>query len=224
MARFGLVEAYAYDALAVPTSRAYTEPKDFDAVASELGLAEERLREIAQQTVNRAATRTKTRIARAVRTEVRLPYSYALGKVYIRRAFLKRGANEAKVSAERKGLLLTRYNARPEKKGVSVQVGADSARKTMLGAFFIKLKNGAQGIAIRKKGDKRRYNVLHGPSPSQIFDFFRPQIMAEINEWTIAELNRRVLVELSDKGSVGSKIGRGRIYDATGDDAIEPGP
>lgn len=99
----------------------------------------------------------------------------------------------ATVSARRRGLLLSRFDAKQnmvagKRAGISLKIKNKSARKTMKSAFFIKLKKGKQakagalGVAIRPTADmqlnrreqfeknQRGYVVLHGPSVSQALE------------------------------------------------------
>lgn len=179
------------------------------------GVAPEAISRLAQQTVNRAATRTRTRVARAVRDEVNLKYREALDKVTATKAYFAGGVTQAKVFAQKRGLMLTRY-ARNESRASDPQasrprptvgVGRSRGVKRMEHSFYVRLKNGALAIASRPKGERRKFEVLHGPSPSQIFDTYRPRIAAETRAWVQAELVRRIRYATGARGEKFSRFG-----------------
>jgi hypothetical protein len=180
-----------------------------------MGVAPQQISSIAQQTVNRAAARTKTRVARAVRDEVNLKYREALDKVTATKAYFAGGVTQAKVFAQKRGLMLTRY-ARNEDRAADPQasrprpkvgVGRSRGVKQMDYSFYVRLKNGALAIASRPKGEKRKFEVLHGPSPSQIFDSYRPRIAAEIRGWVNTEMIRRIRYVTDGRGEKFSRFG-----------------
>jgi hypothetical protein len=202
----GLVDVRGFGVLTAPGG-SRIETQGLTELIERMGVAPKRISAIVQQTVNRAAMRTRTRVARAVRDEVRLKYGEALEKVTATKAYIAGGVTQAKVFAQKRGLMLVRYatnesaadsplRARPRP---TVAVGRDRSRKEMSYSFYVRLKNGRRAIATRRRGE-RKFDVLHGPSPSQIFDTYRPRIASEIGQWTSGELMRRIRYETGGKG------------------------
>ena len=76
---------------------------------------------------------------------------------------------EARLSASKRGILLSQFPYTVNSRGVSVKVKRKGRRKTLRGGFILpRLKNShVTGIAIRRGG---KADVLHGPSISQAFD------------------------------------------------------
>ena len=173
---------------------------------------------IARQTLNTGARRGKTRTVQLVRASLNLPASYVRERVDVR---LAQGQElRAVVTAQKRDVLLSRFAAKPvfkgrtksgtrKRAGASVKVKAGGAVERLPGAFFVKLKGGAEGLAIRdKKGGtystgNRRFEVLYGPSVNQSLKLFRPQIVSELQQYVEAEMGRRVAL-LASGGAGGS--------------------
>lgn len=168
-----------------------------------------RVEQIAQQSLNRMADSAGTAAARTVAAEVQQKYGYARRLIFVKKAFFDKGRLTAEITANRRGLLLSRYPYRQNKEagrraGIRIQVGRESAQKLMPGAFVIRLPgSGTDALAVpRDKGDRshgRALVVLHGPSASQIFDTFRPRIAADTGQKLSAEIGRRLRVEFVRK-------------------------
>lgn len=127
-----------------------------------------------------------------ISSELNLEPDYIRGKISLRKRATATNFT-ATVSANRRGLLLSRFDAKQQfsggkRAGISLKVKKRGARKTMKSAFFIKLKRrnergaGATGIAIRPgdgvtlnraeklEANRFGYAVLHGPSVSQALE------------------------------------------------------
>ncbi len=201
----------AATALAQSEARTALLIQGLDQAIEDFEIRESRMRGIAQQTVNRGAAWLRTRIARAVRDEVRQSYGYALEKVFVRKAYFRGGLPEAKVWASKRGLLLSRFPYRKQTlrnragrvkpQGVAIDVGRNKSRKYMPGVFEVRLRgSGTIGLAMREQKGSRRFKVLHGPSASQIFDTLRPELSTEGAAWVEGELIRRIKVEIAAPG------------------------
>ena len=213
-----LVDVRGFGVLTAPGYRP-VETVGLTELIERMGIAPKEISAITQQTVNRAAVRGRTRVARAVRDEVRIKYGEALDKVTATKAFFATGVTQARIFAEKRGLMLSRYDYRKlvltnregdsKQQGVTVHVGRDKGRKALPFAFVVKLRNGAIALASRPKGERRKFEVLHGPSASQIFDTKRPEIAGELQVWTRNEISRRVRYLTGGKGQ--TLVPRGAI-------------
>lgn len=114
------------------------------------------------------------------------------------------------VSAERRGVLMPRYDTKqlPNRGGVSVKIKKNGPRKTMKSAFFLKLKRGnqrgegAMAVAYRPKDgvalnprhqpeiNRRGYAVMHSVSVSQALETMSEQIPLDENKLINFFLNR----------------------------------
>lgn len=132
------------------------------------------------ETLNVAGSQTRTRAVDEIGRQLNLPRSYINNNLTVRER-----ANITKpqviISAESRGILLNRFDARQEtrdgkKAGVSVQVKASGARKTIRQGFFIRLKNGVTGMARRTGKGQGSFEILHGPSVSQAWQSVRENV------------------------------------------------
>lgn len=140
--------------------------------------------------VNRAADRTRTLSAKAVRSQLNFPASYLTpseGRLAVKQK--AKGNNpEAVISARMRGTSLARFatNAKPGKVGAMLQVKPGLAR-FVRNAVFLKLKSGDAnidtksnlGLAVRTKSGQRPRTaykpvrmrngmwLLYGPSVAQ---------------------------------------------------------
>lgn len=120
-----------------------------------------------------AARRAKIKSSTEIRKDIaprpggETPKSYVDKRLSIR--FFNNG-HSAAVSAESRGILLTRFQHKqaPKGRGIYVKVKPSGGRKLMPGAFLInRLQNsGVPGIALNSDFG---IDVLHGPSTSQVF-------------------------------------------------------
>lgn len=189
-----------------------------DEVALKLEAEPGRIAVLARQTINAAANRGRKDITDAVRKEVVLrsptlgPLAYARSKVLVTKATGE--TMQAKVAASPEPILLSRYSpkeqllaARSGKKvrqGVTVKVSATGPAKYLPFGFLIRVKTRAGGenvllvTARREKNSvtgRPKVRVRYGPSVDQIFKTYRPQTVADLQHWTLVELNRRIAVD-----------------------------
>lgn len=172
---------------------------------------------IARQTLNTAVRRGRTRVVQLVRQSLNLPSAYVRERTTIRVA---QGEQlQAVLGAPKRDVLLSRFSAKPrfrgrnkngtaKRAGVSVKVKAGGKTERLPGAFLVKLRGGAEGLAIPdKRGGRystgnRRFEVLYGPSINQSLKLFRPKIVEELQTYVQGEIGRRIA--LLDKSGAGN--------------------
>lgn len=192
---------------------------DIKEIAKQLELQAESVKSVVIDTVNSAADDVVERGIGLIAQNVNLTPDYIRKHLKVSK-YANKSSDSATVSATKRPVLLSRFDARQEFRnsvdkrrgenrrvqgGVSVRVKANGARKTMPGAFLIKLKgSGAMGVAVRpndtsklnksewKDVDKHGYAILHGPSVDQIFhreiNSFEPSL-DELMDKFIRKLN-----------------------------------
>lgn len=156
-------------------------------------------------TMGKAATRAN----KEIRADVKLPAAYVLEKLRKQRATFSNLS--ASISAEERGVLLTRYKylELARKKGVRVWIKQSGPSATLPGAFIVRnlKKSGATGIALlpgsKLPGPSRitrpggaKFDVLHGPSVSQVLTDVKDEIQDEMADIASTELLRQVDVIL----------------------------
>lgn len=148
------------------------------------------------RSINKTVTKSKTRSSQEIKKQVNLKASYIKSKLKVYRASISR--LYARISSQRRGLLLTRYGARQLKTGVSVKVKSRGQRKLLRGAFLIKLRAGnvnnvgAVGVAYRKGKGRTPVDVLHGPSVSQVFTDVKDKVSPEMSEYMAQQLDKEI--------------------------------
>lgn len=158
--------------------------------------------------INKTAPKIRTLSSAKIREQVRLSAAYVKDKLTIRRA--TRAKLSGAISAEKRGLLLTKFStdaqassdgirwlrppARPAG-GIRVKVKpSGGTKKVSPGSdggqpFYIVLKNShALGIARRIGSGRNDIEVLHGPSISQVYNDVRNDVAPEAG----AELTRQM--------------------------------
>lgn len=163
------------------------------------------------RSINRTATKVRTQASKKIGQEVALKAGYIKDKLKITKA--SRNKEYAIVFATKRGVLLSRFAPKQLLKkakqggkkyaGISIKVGRKKPRKKMRGAFLIKLKNSnTMGVAYRKKGAKGRknYEVLHGPSVSQVWDNVKDNMKKDIQDWYYKTATHEIGRELKKIG------------------------
>lgn len=123
--------------------------------------------------LNHTLDKTRTSANSAIREQVALPASYVKERLRPKKA--TKNNLSARLEAMRRGVLLSRYQNRDLKVGVSVKVKPGPGQtKKMPGAFYITFANGVRAIAIRTQrgpglGRSEGLKLLHGPSVSQVY-------------------------------------------------------
>ncbi|MBT8085968.1 MAG: phage tail protein [Woeseia sp.] len=157
------------------------------------------------RSLNRTMDKAQTRANQEIRKDVKLSATYVRGKLRKQRATFSNLS--ASISAESRGVLLTRYKYKElaRRKGIRVWIKASGAAATMPGAFIVRnLKNsGATGIAL-PPGSKApgpsgviraggaAFDVLHGPSVSQVLTEVKDEIQDEMADFLSAEMSKQV--------------------------------
>lgn len=122
--------------------------------------------------INRVLGKQRTEGSKRIRQQVALKAGYVRDRLTIRKA--REAKPEGAIQTPSRGVLLSRFKVRQLRRkgrraGLAVKVKAKGSAKTMRGAFLVKLPNGVDAVAIRERGQGRRFRVLYGPSVSQVF-------------------------------------------------------
>lgn len=152
--------------------------------------------------LNQSADEIRTEAIAGICAQIALPRSYVERNLFIKKRATINNP-EAIIAGVYRPVLLTRYTARQrytraktvtrKHAGVSVRVKAGGSRKTLRGAFFIELKNGALGVAVRTGKERGDYDVKHGPSVDQLWQAYindNPDKMADVMETFLNRLAR----------------------------------
>lgn len=165
--------------------------------------------------INATARKARTQASIEIRKQVNLTRAYLNTD---KRLWISRFAKEtnltAKITARHRPTQLTTYGARQltrkgkhvarRNAGVSVKVKRGGKQRKLRTAFFLKLKNGNLGIAVRsieglnlkKAGlasskQSAGVHVLYGPSIDQVFNDVRHQIGPDMAKFLGQEFNRQ---------------------------------
>lgn len=160
--------------------------------------------------INRTGKKVRPLSSRKIRGQVRLKQKYVNDRLIFSGA--TRGKLEGRISTPARGLLLTRYStdaaARSDgekfkffkpppvpARGIRVKVKPSGATKALSsGTFYMILKDSkALGIVQRRSKDQLgsqggRFNVLYGPSLSQVFNTVRDEVIPEAGDIYTSEL------------------------------------
>lgn len=147
------------------------------------------------QALNKAIDQVRALTVRAIRSELALPAGYVRDKLRIYGANASRP--EATIRAAKRGVLLTRFSHKQlYRRGKTVPSRTAGVRVTITprqpatfrGGFLVPLKRNQEaggnglGLAVRKPGEGKDYEVLHGPSVSQAFQLLRKDIAPQAAE------------------------------------------
>ena len=108
---------------------------------------------------------------------------------------------QAIIYANRRGVLMTRYPYKVMKQGVSVRIKKGKGRKVMKGAFVTTVNAGGkrvQVIAVQHRPRARyrtgnlKFDVLYGPSVSQVYETARADITPEVERYLAQQIEREI--------------------------------
>jgi len=161
---------------------------------------------ILSRALNATATKGRTEVSKAIRTEVKLSAAYVRDRLSIKKSSYKN--LQSKVLTPSRGILLSRFstqaNIRSEniswikppatpKRGIKVKVSPNGGTKTITGdnetkgkPFYLALPNGRLGIAARRKSPGPKggtIKVFHGPSLSQVFNNIKEDLGDPLAEY-----------------------------------------
>lgn len=177
-------------------------------IARELGATERQLKRAAKRAVRKTTRAARTRISKSIRDEVTLKKQYVDARLKLDLVNTDDAFPLGTVTAKRRGLLINRYahrqiTRRGKPAGFRVRISKGQKAAVFRHAFEIRLRRGTEdgagttGLAVRTRHGKGsgRYpiEVLHGPSPSQIFETVKPHLSPEIAE----RLQKTYLQELN---------------------------
>lgn len=170
-------------------------------------------RKAAQLSINTTARKARTAASREIRKQVSLTAGY-LNKP--ERLWVSRKAREtdltAKITARQRPTSLITYGAKQLTRkgkrkpkvgaGVSVGVKRGGGRRKIRQAFFMRLKSGNVGVAVRsleglnlkKLRASPKYagvHVLYGPSVDQVFNTVREDIAPDMAKILTQEFDRQ---------------------------------
>lgn len=149
--------------------------------------------------LNKTATKTRTLASKDIRSQVNLKAGYVREKLRIKKATFKQP--QAVIYASRRGVLMTRYPHKVLSRGVSVRIKKGKARKVMKGAFVTTVNAGGkkvQVIAVQHRPRARystgnlKFDVLYGPSVSQVFQTARADITPEVEQYLAQQIEREI--------------------------------
>lgn len=157
---------------------------------------------VLSRSLNKTATKGRQRSSEEIRKQVALKAGYVKSKLAVKRATFKR--LQAKLTAAKRGVLMTRYQHSQLKSGdYSVKIKRKGARKRLRGAFKTNVYAGGKKVDVLAfRGDgfyrtgNRRMNVLYAPSVSQVFNTVRNRVDAEMATFLLAETERQIATAL----------------------------
>lgn len=139
---------------------------------------------VLSRSLNKTATKARTVSSKKIREQVSLKAAYVNSKLKIKRATWKNLT--AKLEAEKRGVLMTRYPHTLLKSGIiSVKIKKTGRRAKLSGAFKTTIRAGGKTvdvIAVRDPEGGRystgnsKFKVLYSPSVSQVFSSVRDQV------------------------------------------------
>lgn len=157
-------------------------------------------KKILARSLNKTITRGQKRSSEEIRKQVNLKASYVKTKLRIYRASYSRLS--ARLSAEKRGVLMTRYPYSILKSGgASVKIKRTGARAKIPNAFLVNLRAGSesvQALAVRDsrggryKTGNSRIKVLYSPSVSQVFNTVRDQVDSELAEFLSVATDKEI--------------------------------
>lgn len=137
------------------------------------------------QTLNETGKELRQQAIDHIGQQLNLPKEYISRHITVRER-ATRARLQVTISAESRPVLLERYGSQQQYRegktvpqvndGVTVQVKASGTRKRIRQGFFIRLKNGVSGLAMRTGKGQNNYKVLHGPSVAQAYSSVRDDI------------------------------------------------
>lgn len=155
---------------------------------------------ILSRSLNKTATKGRQRSSEEIRKQVALKAAYVKSKLVVRRATYKR--LQAKITAEKRGVLMTRYPYSQLKTGgVSVKIKKNGARQKLRGAFKTTLRAGGKTVDVLAVPDpqggkyrtgNRKISVLYSPSVSQVFNTVRDRVDDELVGYLEAETTKQI--------------------------------
>ena len=163
---------------------------------------------VASRAINRTATRARTRVVRAISSEVKIRQADVRKQIRVRRASYSR--LEAHLVIWGRRIPLIRFGARQTRRGVTYQIGKAGGRKLIEHAFITTMPSGHHGVFIRGRGQGpggmvRRLPIFErlGPSVPGIYDGaanLARRMMGETQTDLHDELNTQVKVILEKAG------------------------
>lgn len=167
------------------------EISGLEQVKAMLGALPNQVKKSLRDTLNQSAEVSLADGINAIAAQANIPKSKIRQKLKVRRS-AKTSNLEVIVGAQSRGTGLRNFGAlqahKPGKTkhvvpgGVSVRVKPNGARKLLPKAFFVQLNNGNQHLAIRSNRYRHGFEVLYGPSVSQIFKTVRYEVQENPTE------------------------------------------
>lgn len=171
--------------------------------------AQKRLRDLATRVdpaivriVNRVATATRLKLSKTITSKIALPATYVRERLLLAPATVAKPV--ATIAAKQRGVLVSRFKWRqlfernktkPGRHAAGVEITITPGKKVFVRKWFVipTLKNdNGPGIAIRTGKGRDAYEVLHGPSVSQVFSSVRPDVSEETRTTLAAAVQREI--------------------------------
>lgn len=150
----------------------------------------------------RALYRTMKDVERRGKAQLAQKIGGKRGELTLKSAYIKKKLKTDPVNfdnlavrfhAQKRGAMLSRFTHRDLKKGVSVKVKRSRRPKKLPGGFIIPLRGGRDS-AIAFRTGKGRWDIdfQYGPSVSQAFETFQPEVAAELGGYAADRLASHV--------------------------------
>lgn len=157
---------------------------------------------IISRALNDTAKKGLQRSSEEIRKQVALKATYVKGKFRISRASYKR--LQARLIAEKRGVLMTRYpHTMLKRGGATVKIKTSGSREKLPGAFKTTVQAGSKRVEVlaiaasgKYKTGNRKMKVLYSPSVSQVFNTVRDQVDAELMEFLSVATDRQIAAAL----------------------------
>lgn len=163
---------------------------------------------ILTRTLNKTATKARTRSSQEIRKQVNLTNKYIIGskgkqgKLWISKASYKK--LQARLVAEKRGVLMTRYpHTMLARGGASVKIKRSGARVKIPNAFKTTVSAGGSRVEVLALPDSGKYatgnrkmKVLYSPSVSQVFNTVRDEVDAELMNFLAEATDREIATAL----------------------------
>lgn len=192
---------------------------------NKLTLTQTGVKRAAYRAINKAVAKGKTLVSRRIRDELNLKAGYVGSKIttieatstrlhgditaskrgiLMSRFAANRLSRRAKYPARSRGTRaladaessFPAISAGSKPAGVSVKIKRAGSRQQLRHAFPIRLSSGAIGVAVRTGRGRKAFKILYSPSPSQVFDTFRPELAAQIESDFKDKLQAQIAYEL----------------------------
>jgi hypothetical protein len=158
---------------------------------------------ILARSLNKTATYGRKRVNQEIRKKASLKLAYINGKLSIKPPATWTRL-KVKISAEKRGVLMTHFTHTMLKRGgATVKIKPGAGRVKFQKAFKTTVKAGGKKVevlAIKVPGKyatgSQKFNVIYGPSVSQLFDGIRDNVDRELLEYIDLDVDKQISAAL----------------------------